>query len=123
MNTPGPGGRTANPAAVPGVKQAARGKLRVLGEDGRGRAIATSVVMPRANTDLSAMFARDGTLCVRPRPISNAVQEPSTALPAAAPQPPVDADLARVTEIWPALPSSTRAAIVAMAFEAVADEK
>jgi hypothetical protein len=121
MNSPGPGGRTANPAIATSVKHGARGKLRVLDED--GRATASSVVMPRANTDLAAMLARDGTLCIRPMPASTPVQLPSTSLPSTAPQPPVDADLARVTEIWPALPSATRAAIVAMAFEAVADEK
>jgi hypothetical protein len=79
--------------------------------------------MPSANTDLAAMLARDGTLCVRRQATPRAEQQPATGIPTTAPQPPVDAEFARLTEVWPSLPSSVRAAIVALAYEAAADEK
>jgi hypothetical protein len=128
MNKPSPSSqRAAAPevthAAKPRPSEPSRGSLRVVSEDGRGTRPA-SVVMPLANTDLTAMFARDRTLCVKPRPKPVVEQQPgATTLAAAQPQPPVDAELARLTEIWPSLSSNARAAIVAMAYEAAADEK
>jgi hypothetical protein len=120
MNKPSP---STQRAAAPEVKPRASGSLRVVSDDGRG-ARPSSVVMRRANTDLTAMFARDRTLCVKPPAKPVAEQLPSTGVPATQqPQPPVDAELARLTEIWPALSSNARAAIVAMAYEAAADEK
>ena len=123
MSSSGPNHRSAHRAAASEAKQGPRGTLRVLSEDGRGRSMPSSVVMPSANTDLAAMLARDGTLCVRRPPAAIAEQQPATGTPATSPQPPADAEFARLIEVWPSLSASTRAAIVAMAYEAAADEK
>ncbi len=70
------------------------------------------------------MLARDGTLCARPLPVQKAAAaQPATDMLATSPQPPVDAEFARLIEVWPSLSASARTAIVAMAYEAVADEK
>jgi hypothetical protein len=79
--------------------------------------------MPRANTDLAAMLARDGTLCIRQRPKQDAAEPTATGHTRTVPQPPDDVEFARLVEIWPTLSSSTKAAIVAMAYESAADEK
>ena len=115
--------RSAHRAAASEATEGPRGALRVLSEDGRvGR--PSSVVMPSANTDLAAMFARDATLCVRPLQAQKAAAPQSASeIPTGSPQPPVDADLARLIEVWPLLSASVRAAMVATAYEAAADEK
>lgn len=101
-----------------------RGTLRVLTEDGRGGTRPSSVIMPSANTDLAVMFARDATLCVRPIQAQKAAApQPSSEIPTTTTQPPVDAELARLIEVWPSLSASVRAALVANAYEAAADEK
>jgi hypothetical protein len=123
MNSSGPSPRSAHRAAAPEVKQGPRGTLRVLSEVSHGGTKPSSVVMPSANTDLAAMLARDGTLSVRPRSKPNADQQPETGMPTTSPQPPVDVEFARLTEVWPSLSASARAAIVAMAYEAAAEEK
>ena len=119
MNSSSPNQRSDRRAAAPEAKQG----LRVLSEDGRGRSMPPSVVMPNANTDLAEMLARDGTLCVRRPPAPIAEQLPASDIATTSLQPPPDADFARLIEVWPSLSASTRAAIVATAYEAVADEK
>jgi hypothetical protein len=123
MSRSEPNSRSAHRAAASEAMQGPRGTLRVLSEDGRvGR--PSSVVMPSANTDLAAMLARDVALCVRPLQAQKAAApQPASEIPTASPQPPVEAELARLIDVWPSLSASVRAAMVAAAYEAAADEK
>jgi hypothetical protein len=106
--------QNSKPAGPSGVK-AARQPLRVHNEDGTPSSAAPSILMPRANTELTEMMAGDALLCVRPR-------AKPTPQPAAAASPAVEAsrmestdgDLSGVVEAWPDLPRNVRAAIVAM---------
>ena len=65
----------------------------------------SSVVMPGANMDLASMFARDGTLCVRPRPKPRRATLPGGGFRGVA-SPPIDAGVRALNEVWPSLPAA-----------------
>ena len=121
MNSSGSSLRSDQRTAT--ANQGPRGTLRVLSEDSRGRTKSSSVAMPSANTDLAAMLARDGTLCVRRQPAPRADKQPASGTATTSPQPPADEEFARLADVWPSLSTSARASIVAMAYEAIAVEK
>jgi hypothetical protein len=125
INTPGPRIRskaTAAPEDKPGLRAKSDGAPRGTVPF----SAPPSVVMPRAKTELAELLADDPLLCVRrlsaarsTQEFSTGGQQPLTQTQAASDaRPPVeDADLARVIEVWPALPRSIRAAIVALVRE------
>ena len=144
MSSPGIRPRNHEPTAASSDKSTSPQKLRVLSEEG-ARVAAPSIVMPRAKTELTEMLAGDKLLCVRPRgstiatrrnadarsgvsaadagshsesPVTNSGQQsPNASLPAY----PAGGDLARVVDVWPGLPGSIRAAILAMIRETATD--
>ena len=122
MHAPGNRPRCANPAAAPATR-GPRQALRVLGGDGRDCAVAPTVVMPRANTDLAALLSGDKAVCVQRKNESVAAEKAPGPAPPPSPAAAEDADLARVNEAWPALPGNIRAAIALLVRETPEGEK